>query len=502
MTTRHHADSSKDEMVEFIHLSSQSSDEDTTTIRRHALEQLVESSMGAEITAAANAIFGASGSLDDAVCLLAGSASFRVIKGLVQDCNTSLNEKSDSNGASNKRPNTPDPPKAAPKSFSLFDMLDQQKGGFALPPRITAYKVIESYQRELNNGISDDDNETCLDLLEKADDIEDLSPDPDSWEQIRQLLYEGLTCGDTEKQIRYLKVHTSLMDICQRGNQASNKSQSWDLAHNLAAFVLSQANDFAEETSMSQMNLYWDATQQLLSSLHHLALDYISSCVGDEIQNERMLVTLCMILANAAAACITAVIDPLAGWFEVWARFVSPKRMLTIIRCTGFGGVILRRCHQSGASQSTKKLADAIARNADNSTIALADVERANVVQSLSILRIILNQCKVSVATLSLQFTEASSSLREKSLSTLLTSNGVACSESVQEHLNQAEKDVQLKSEQTVQLSPDSVDLVFKPFRDALASNALSEVPHVKWLCTSSLELYDEFTNTPHLKKI
>ena len=37
---------------------------------------------------------------------------------------------------------------AAPTSFSLFDMLDAQKGGFNLPPRVMAYQIIEAYERE------------------------------------------------------------------------------------------------------------------------------------------------------------------------------------------------------------------------------------------------------------------------------------------------------------------------------------------------------------------
>jgi hypothetical protein len=474
----HHADSSINELVEFIRQSSPSADGDTTIIH-----QLVESSMGAEITASANAISEASDSLDDAICHLVESPSFRVIQGVVRDCNASLNkEDCISNEVSNKRPKTPDPPKeTAPKSFSLFDMLDQQKGGFALPPRITAYKVIEARQREQldNNDVSNFDNvEKCLDLLEKANDIEDLTPDPDSWEQIRQILYEGLTMStcSTEKQTRYLTVHTSLMDICQRGNQISNKLQCWDLAHNLASFILLRVNDIAEEAGMSDRNLYCHAMHQLLNSLQHMALDYITSCVGDETQIERMVTTLCLILTMDTAACITAVIDPLAGWFEVWARFVAPKRMLTIIQCTGLCGVILQRCRQR-------------------------DVEHANFLQSLSVLRTIMHQCETSVATIStlVQFTNSGSSFsscENSLLSTLLTSNGVSCKERVQEHLNQIEKEAQLKSSQhSVELPPDAVDLVFQPFQDALASNALSEVPHVKWLCVSSLELYDEFMN-------
>jgi hypothetical protein len=438
--------------------------------------------MGAEITASANTLSEAFDSLDDAICHLAKSPSFRVIQGVVQDCNASLNKEDClSNEASNKRAKTPDPPKeAAPKSFSLFDMLDQQKGGFALPPRITAYKVIKAHQRELldNNDLSNFDNvEKCLDLLEKANDIEDLSPDPDSWEQIRQILYEGLkTCSDTDKQTRYLTVHTSLMDICQRSNQISNKLQCWDLAHNLASFILLKIKDSAEETEMSDRNLYCYAIQQLLNSLQHMALDYITSCVGDETQIERMVTTLCLILTMDTAACITAGIDPLAGWFEVWARFVTPKRMLTILQCTGLGGVILQRCQH-------------------------CDVKHVNFLQSLSVLRTILHQCETSVATIStmVQSTNSGNSFssRENSvLSTVLTSNGVSCKESVQEHLKQIEKEAQLKSSQhSVELSPDDVNLVFQPFKDALASNALSEVPHVKWLCVSSLELYDEFMN-------
>ena len=89
---------------------------------------------------------------------------------------------------------SPSPAPAPPTSFSLFDMLDAQKGAFALPPRIMAYHIIEANECEQNNGTTqnNDDGKSTLELLEKADDVEDLSPDPESWEEVRQILYNGL----------------------------------------------------------------------------------------------------------------------------------------------------------------------------------------------------------------------------------------------------------------------------------------------------------------------
>ena len=489
------------ELVEFIRLESSGpkDGESSSILHQYAIEQLVESALGAEIDAAANSDIASSvDSFEYAVCSLAESTSFRFLQEAVQQCNTSLSEEdtSGTSNDSNKKPKTPDATKAKPTSFSLFDMLDQQKGGFVLPPRITAYKVIEAHQRE-KDGVFDGntDCKSSLELLEKADDIEDLNPDPESWEEeVRQILYNGLVDlnKSTDTQARYLKMHKTLIDICQPGNGASNnKAQCWDLVQNLVGFILTQSCDFMRKSHevepdsaiKQRMDLYWDTIQLLLASMEHLALDYITSCVGDERQIERMVLGLCLILADDTAASTLSALDPLAGWFEVWARFVPPRRMMTIIKCSGLGGTVLQRCQQLGASDPTKKLAGALQRCKKSTT--LRNVEHAQHLQSLSILRTALYQCGPSDGAAAAAI--AQQSYEKSLLSACLTSAGVACTERVQELLDQAEVEFDKHDPQMLR---KALELVFQPFQNALSSKELYEDPHVQWLCTSSLELY------------
>ena len=104
-----------------------------------------------------------------------------------------VDDENDNVAASKKAKNPKAPAAAAPTSFSLFDMLDSQKGGgFSLPPRIMAHQIIEMYQREKNDTVGNNteggEQSTTLELLEKAGDMEDLNPDPDAWEEIHQIL--------------------------------------------------------------------------------------------------------------------------------------------------------------------------------------------------------------------------------------------------------------------------------------------------------------------------
>jgi hypothetical protein len=77
--------------------------------------------------------------------------------------------------------------------------------------------------------------ESVITLLEKADDIEDLSPDPDTWEEIRLILYYGLTQSSVIK--RYIRVHEVLHKLCL-GNATAMTLQLWDLVWNLIESIL------------------------------------------------------------------------------------------------------------------------------------------------------------------------------------------------------------------------------------------------------------------------
>ena len=137
---------------------------------------------------------------------------------------------------------------AAPTSFSLFDMMDAQKGSFALPPRVMAYQILEAYEREQKSGKSNEDGKsTTLELLEKADDMEDLSPDSESWEEVRTILYNGLIniSNNVDEAPRYLKVHISLHEKCRSNNALT--SQLWGLAQNMVGCLLHFSHLFEEE---------------------------------------------------------------------------------------------------------------------------------------------------------------------------------------------------------------------------------------------------------------
>ncbi len=73
-------------------------------------------------------------------------------------------------------------------------MMDSQSNGgvlaLAFPPRITAHNVIEAHRRHVGNP-GYQEGESALELLEKADDVEDLSLDTEIWEEVRMILFEG-----------------------------------------------------------------------------------------------------------------------------------------------------------------------------------------------------------------------------------------------------------------------------------------------------------------------
>ena len=79
---------------------------------------------------------------------------------VVLDCNYKDTISDDTTSCSKKAKSTSDdvPSQAAaatPTSFSLFDMMDAQKGAFDLPPRVMAYQILEAYELE-QSGKSND----------------------------------------------------------------------------------------------------------------------------------------------------------------------------------------------------------------------------------------------------------------------------------------------------------------------------------------------------------
>ena len=481
----------------------------SSTTHQHEIEHLVEANMGSELTTSTiDFVDLHAGSLDTAIDRLVNTSPFQDLEKIVEKC------YSENFDASNKRTKPEDPPKVTSTSFSLFDMLDRQNVAFTVPPRITATQVIEAHQREkrdvrgqtLDLGLTAE-CQSSLELLEKADNIEDLSPDPDTWEQVRQILYTGLVTSTRRIGIRsrYFQVHKSLLDICWRESErGNNQTQSWDLLQNLVGSVLILSDDILKAfygdmsdipLTNEYMNFYWDLIQHLLASLTHIALNYITTCAGDEKQIERMIMGMCFILAHDCATILTAAMDPLAGWFEVWARFIPPKRMAAIIQCSGLGGSALLKCRRSATSDVARKLVDELNRCGCIEFITTADIELAVHFQSLSILRSILYQCgssKFVVVMLFQQFTNRDKLSTEKGnhLSNFLTQNGIVCTNTVQEILDELQICVDGPIAHGISELSNAVDAVFEPFQDALASNELHLLPHIEWACNSSLEIY------------
>lgn len=490
-----------------------------TDIRRHALEQLIEVNFGADVSvAAAEAVAAKRGDNDDnfgmVVKNLMDSKEFFLMRDAIRKNTTACSVEQEilsstppatasaggggndtsckkvRNLSGDARATTISSPLAPPTSFSLFAMLDSQgssSGGSSLmfPPRIMASQIIDTYRQENCKALSSstlrkDGNsaadESTLDLFEKAEDVEDLSPDAESWEEIRTILFTGLSSkakeGSSMEAVRYLRVHEKLFEKC-RGNDAL-KIQLWGIAQNLVGSILAHFIQFADESSSitipkQTLDYCWDTLRSLLSILSQIAVDYVTSSVGNEWEIERMLLGLCTMLSNDLAACILSMMEPMAGFFEVWSRFVDPSRFIAIVHASGLGGMLLRRCACKGKSTAS----DFIWKQIQSlNTTSLDDIEHCNYVQSLSILRAILFRCDGSpqiIATLiHRQFIINSESPRMPSL--FLSTQGISSSRDVQTLITKAEDRWKLQWTQVNKCAPgdDEMQTVLKPFREVL----------------------------------
>ena len=482
-----------EELANFIRCESESSSSSSVeVVRRHALSTLVESRLGADVTAAARRL-AAEGSTEDggegcwreAARELTETPAFRRLQEVVVDGASKLSgpvavaagEERAADAAASKKAKTPRGPATAaapaPVSFSLFDMLDSGGGGFSLAPRITARDIIDAYRREKNDAaaVSSNSNNsngnvmarkestarreeeskptTTLELLEKAEDVEDLSPDPDTWEEVRQILYEGLLSrsesGDvpdddmeSSSSHRFLKVHDSLHEKC-RGNEMF-APQLWGLAQNLVGAVLSWSRWFGEASeapARRALDIFWDLVVSFQETLTRLATDHVVSCVGNEREVERTLLGLCRVLADDAAACVLAMTAPLrAGDLEVWARLVTTRRRFAAaIWASGLGGAALRRCRGRGENPATARLCRGVG-------VALADAAHGNFLQALSILRTVLFRCGGSREVVGLIRRQCDGGSAGAVRTSFLSSCCVAGPDEVQDLLDDAEKEL------------------------------------------------------------
>lgn len=404
---------------------------------------------------------------------------------------------------------------AAPKSFSLFDLLDSQKGGgggFSLPPRIMSHQVIEAHRSEKRNGgisTSLEGGLSALELLERAEDVEDLSPDLDSWDEVRSILYEGLLTSSVdssvERRTRYLRVHEALFDRCRRNNACV--SQLWGLAQNLAGAVLAPARQFRQDLPVGPtMDLRWDIMHSLLGALSHLAAEHVASAVGNEREVERMLLGMCLALSEDVSACIAGMMEPnMADAFEIWSRFVDPPAFLTIVRASGLGGAVLRRCECLGRDRASEGVWNAVRSSVSGGVIgasrtpSLADFEHCNFLQSLSVLRTILFRCGGSRGAVSLIHDQFFDEPKEGpiTLSSFLLPNGVASLEAVESRL----KEVRGKQCQCSQMqrahTHKSMNSVLKPFRDVISareSDVTTVSRDLEVLCSQTIGLIQQLT--------
>jgi len=422
---------------------------------------------------------------------------------VIVDCNYKDTTGDDTTSCSSKKVKSTSeddtPSKAsAPTSFSLFDMMDAQKGAFSLPPRVMAYQVLETYEREQKSGKSiEDGKSTTLELLEKADDMEDLSPDSESWEEIRTILYNGLIniSNNIDEASRYLEVHISLHEKCRNNNALI--SQLWGLAQNMIGSLLHFSNQLEEgktgipsnSSTNHTMDLCWDITQAILNVLSKMAIDYVMSAVGNELEIERMVLGICLILSNDYLACIMGMIEPMSGFLEVWSRFVDPNKFMAIIQVSGLGGIVLRRCESLGKNDSSEtiyKMIQSTESNSSDDNRLIADIEHSNFLQSLSILRTILFRCGGSHEVVSLVHDQFTSDITA-SCKSFVSDKGVVSTEDVQAILKktvtEANEDKHLEASFTYD---DMKAVVLKPFHSMIK---MKKDKDLELLCTQTIQL-------------
>ena len=388
---------------------------------------------------------------------------------------------------------------AAPASFSLFDMMDAQKGAFTLPPRVMAYQVLEAYEREQKSGKSNEQlGKSTLELLEKADDMEDLSPDSESWEEIRTILYNGLIniSNNVDESSRYLEVHISLHEKCRNNNALTN--QLWGLIQNMVGCLLHFSNQLEEDktgissdSSKHTMDLCWNTTQALLNVLSKMAIDYVMSAVGNESEIERMVLGICLILSNDYLACIMGMIEPMSGFLEVWSRFVDPKKFMSIIQVSGLGGIVLKRYESLGKNDSSEtiyKMIQSTESNSSDDDRLLADMEHSNFLQSLLILRTILFRCGGSREIVSLVHDQFTSDIIASCASFVLD-KGFASTNDVQAILKktvtESNEGKHLEASTTFD---DMKAVVLKPFHTKLKTKKDND-NDFELLCTQTIQL-------------
>lgn len=217
---------------------------------------------------------------------------------------------------------------------------------------------------------------------------------------------------------------------------------------------------------------------------------------------ERMILGLSYILCTGVSSCVMAMMEPMAGYFEIWTRFVKPDRLLSILRVTRLGEIMLHRCECRGQNESTKRLHELIKfhhcqKRGDNDTscsTTLQDLENSNFIQSLSILRVTLFRCNViSSKRLWSIFASGNDVTATTTASSFLMADGVISSEEVQSILDK-DKDYE-KEDSTEELQNDVRTRLLKPFCDVIRlskSNPDLVSDNLEILCTQTISLIEK----------
>ncbi|KAL3827631.1 hypothetical protein ACHAXA_000504 [Cyclostephanos tholiformis] len=365
---------------------------------------------------------------------------------------------------------------------------------------------------------------------------------------VRTILFDGLTSSppthddddidDNDHRttamvaMRYLKVHVTLHEKC-RCNVALT-GQLWDLVLNLIGSIhvishqlfgeeassslssLSSSSSSSSSISDRSIDLCLDVVRSTLATLSIAASDHVVSGIGREREVEMTLLGMCALLSDECASIVLGIMDPYAGTFEVWSRFVDPDRFVSIMvasglvdrvlprlteeRCTlpvGNGSIPIEGGRIRDAMASTHFLlrvcsAASMTAPPPDDPPTLADVKRCALLQSLSILRTVVFRCHGSPGlVVSMIHRQRSDAIRSVDAISLLNRGVVAGSEDVQSLIKKAKEHRARQSGQPNQLDVDeAIAPVLEPFLRIIRgkeTNACSIDSNLESLCTQTI---------------
>jgi len=399
-----------------------------------------------------------------------------------------------------------------------------------------------------------------------AEEVEDLHPDHELWEEVRTIMFDGLTSSssssssdddddDGDAAMRYLRAHENLHEKC-RGD-ASALVQLWDMVRNLLGAILvlsrrsfeeeegeeedgasssssssSRSSSSSSSTSDRSLDFCFDVVRTTLSVLSRTACDHVVSGVGREREVETTLLGMSIVLSDDLASSIWDTMDPYAGTFEVWSRFVDPGKFVSIVQASGLGGAAFRRCEEEQEEEEERRRRPpSVANDGRNvpteggrirettTTMArvrrrarvdasrrtscsppfddrppLADVKRCASLQSLSILRIIVFRCHGPREVVFAMRRRERPDIRSTDMPFLSPRGGIVGSDDARSIIEKAEEHRKLQCGQRPnQLDVDEgIGSVLEPFLRVIRAKESDEVSidrDLELLCTQTISL-------------